>query len=254
MFRKNATMAELVKTVQEKEELESQLKSAKSRISELEKDLTATKGKIGELETKLNDTNLKELKDKAKRSAAEFEGLKELYTEKVRAFDESLETREEEFARESAVKRNDLKEELQANRDENQERVRNTVKDFAGSYLYYMDQIRLMMDALNQAAAETGSTLFEGDVKERFGASIAEHLRKDVNALEQSTRDRLLIGAADKPEAPEETYEEYPEEADRLAPEEFSVEEADEFDMPKEFAEPETESEENDEENDPDDD
>ena len=70
MFRKNATMAELVKTVQEKEELESQLKSAKSRISELEKDLTAAKGKIGELETKLNDTNLKELKDKAKRSAA----------------------------------------------------------------------------------------------------------------------------------------------------------------------------------------
>ena len=110
------------------------------------------------------------------------------------------------------------------------------------------------MHVMNQAAAETGSTLFEGDVKERFGASIAEHLRKDVNALEQSTRDRLLIGAADKPEAPEETYEEYPEEADRLAPEEFSVEEADEFDMPKEFAEPETESEENDEENDPDDD
>ena len=192
MFKKNATMAELVKTTQAKEELESQLKSARERITELEK--------------KLQDTDLEDLKEKAKKSAAEFEGLKDLYTGKIREFDSSREIREEEFARESAVKRHDLEEEIRTGREANQEQVSNTVRVFAGSYLYYMDQIRMMMDALSQAAAETGSTLFSGepgDIKERFGASIAGRLRKDVGELEQGTGDRLLIGAVEESEGKE---------------------------------------------------
>ena len=206
MFKKNATMAELVKTTQAKEELESQLKSARERITELEKELAAAQEKLGELEKKLQDTDLEDLKEKAKKSAAEFEGLKDLYTGKIREFDSSREIREEEFARESAVKRHDLEEEIRTGREANQEQVSNTVRVFAGSYLYYMDQIRMMMDALSQAAAETGSTLFSGepgDIKERFGASIAGRLRKDVGELEQGTGDRLLIGAVEEAEGKE---------------------------------------------------
>ena len=47
----------------------------------------------------------------------------------------------------------------------------------------------------------TGKTLFSGgnaNIKERFGASVAEHLRNDVSALEQGTGDRMLIGAMDE--------------------------------------------------------
>jgi hypothetical protein len=193
---------------QEKHELMSKLKSAEDRIKDLEE--------------QLKDNDLKKLKKKAKQSAVEFEGLKELYTEKIREFEETRETKEEEFAKESAIKRNDLLEEIQENRENNQQIIKNTVNDFAGSYLYYMDQIRMLMDALTQAAAETGSTLFKaegGDVKQRFGASIAEHLKNDVRALEQSRGDRLLIDAVDKEETEESDEEE-------VEPEEFTVEEA----------------------------
>ena len=229
-YKKEAELAD-----RDKKEIKNALNEAHERIRKLEKELKKAQ------ETPKSDYSLEEIKEKVKRSAVDYEGLKELYTEKVKAFEQARESREEEFARETALKRNDLAEELQANRDENQERVRSTVNDFAGRYLYYMDQIRLMMNALNQAAAETGNTLFDGDVKERFGSSIAEHLQHDLTALKQNTRDRLLIGAADKPDAPEETYDDYPDEADRFEPDEFSVEAAEEYDMPEEYAAPETE-------------
>lgn len=182
---------------------EKALESAQKEKDELNSRLKAATEKITELQAKLEDADLNALKEKAKKSEVEFEGLKELYAGKIKEFDDSRESREEDFARESAIKRHDLSEEIRINREENQERVSSTVKVFAGSYLYYMDQIRMMMDALSQAAAETGKTLFEGgadDVKERFGASIAEHLRNDVDALEQSNGDRVLIGAAEEPE------------------------------------------------------
>lgn len=243
--KKNATMAELVKTVQEKEELEKQLKNAHSRIRELETDLTSAKGKVGELETKLKDTDLAALKEKAKQSAAEYDALKKLYAGKVRAFDSSVETREEEFARESAVKRHNLEEEIRTNREGAQEQVSNTVQDFAGSYLYYMDQIRMMMEALSQAAAETGKTLFTGEagnIKERFGASIAERIRNDVGALEQGTGDRVLISAA-------EEVKEEKEDAEEADPEEEPEEESEE--EPETEPEPEAEPEDGEEPDEP---
>ena len=225
MFSKKKTMAELVKTTQAKEDLESQLKSANEKIASLEKDLSAAKGKIGELEDKLENTDLKELEEKARQSAAQFEGLKKLYIGKIREFDHSKEIREEEFEKDASLKRYNLEEEIRTNREENQEMVSNTVKDFAGSYLYYMDQIRTMMEALSQAAAETGKTLFSGEranVKERFGASVAEHLRNDVSALEQGTGDRMLIGTMDevKEEASDEAIPEETEAEEEAAEEE----------------------------------
>ena len=249
MFKKKETMAELVKTVQQKEDLENQLKQAKEQIRSLEADLVAAKGKIGELETQLNDTDFEALKKKAKQSAAEYEALKKLYTGKVKVFDSTLESREEEFEREAAVKRHDLEEEIRTNREENQEQVSNTVSVFAGSYLYYMDQIRMMMDALSQAAAETGKSLFAGeagDIKERFGASIAEHLRNDVGALEQGTGDRVLIGAVEEEkeeecaccEQPEGCCEQ-PEGCCEQPQEEEAAEDAAAPEAPDAFAEPE---------------
>ena len=189
----------------EKTNLENKLQKAENEKAELEAKLRSANGKIVELEEKLKNTDYDELKEKAKQTAVEFQGLKDLYTEKIKEFEESKESQEEEFAKEAAVKRNNLEEEIQTNRSENQDMVSNTVKVFAGSYLYYMDQIRVMMDAVSQAAAETGSMLFEGnteDIKERFGERIAEHLRNDVGELKQDTGDRLLIGASE--EAPAE--------------------------------------------------
>ena len=238
MFKKKETMAKLVKATQEKEELENQLKNAREKMQALEKELASAKEQIGEMEAVLKDTDLEAMKKTAKQSAAEYEGLKELYAGKIREFDTSRATREEEFARESAVKRHNLEEEIRTGREENQEQVSNTVKVFAGSYLYYMDQIRTMMDALSQAAAETGKTLFSGeagDIKERFGASVAEHLRNDVGALEQGTGDRLLISAEDEiPEKAEEEEDILPEEEEKEETEEAEEAEETEEEPPAE--------------------
>lgn len=228
--RVHAGKKELEKAIKEKADLEAKLKAAKEKITGLESNLEEAKGKIGGLESNLEeakgklgemaarfkDGELETLKAKAKQSVVEFEGLKELYSGKIRELDKSRESQEEEFAKESAVKRHNLAEEIRANQEENQERVSNTVQAFAGSYLYYMDQIRLLMDALSQAATETGKTLFEGsleDVKARFGSSIAGHLRNDVGALAQGTGDRLLIGAAEEAEPKEAPAAEVPAEA-----------------------------------------
>ena len=185
----------------EKTDLEIKLKTAQKEKADLETLLNSTNEKISELEEKLKNTDYDELKEQAKKAAVEFEGLKELYTEKIKEFEESRESKEEAFAKEAALKRNNLDEEIQANRSENQDRVTNSVRAFTGSYMYYMDQIRLLMEALNQAATETGKTLFASeveDVKECFGARIAEHLRKDVGELKQGTGDRLLISGANE--------------------------------------------------------
>ena len=181
--------------------IEGDLQSVQKEKTDLETLLNSANEKISELEEKLKNTDYDELKEQAKKAAVEFEGLKELYTEKIKEFEESRESKEEAFAKEAALKRNNLDEEIQANRSENQDRVTNSVRAFTGSYMYYMDQIRLLMDALNQAATETGKTLFASeveDVKECFGARIAEHLRKDVGELKQGTGDRLLISGANE--------------------------------------------------------
>ncbi len=212
MFNKKAVIEELEGKIRsmegdmqgiqrEKKDLEAKLKTIQKEKTDLEALLNSANGTISELEERLKNTDFDELKEQAKKSAVEFEGLKELYNEKIKEFEESKESKEEEFAKEAAIKRNDLEEEIQGKRSENQDRLTNTVMTFTGSYMYYMDQIRMLMEALNQAATETGKTLFANDVedlKECFGARIAEHLRNDVSELKQGDGDRLLIGPADQ--------------------------------------------------------
>ena len=215
-------------------ELEAQLSSMRSKLDSAEKEkkdalqqLTGAKSRIQELEQQLAESEGTELKAQARKTIVEYEGLKDLYMKKNREIDESRESVEESFAREAATKRHDLEEEIRTNREDNQTMVSETVKTFAGSYQYYLDQIRVLMDALSQAARETGDSLFAGDplnIREVFGSRIREHLQNDTDALKQNAGDLLLIGAEEAKEAvgevpAEEAAAEVAEAAEEIAPE-----------------------------------
>ena len=210
-------------------ELEAQLSSMRNKLDSVEKEkkdalqqLTNAKGRIQELEQQLAESEGTELKNQARKTIVEYEGLKELYMQKNRELDESRESVEESFAKEAATKRHDLEEEIRTNREDNQTMVSETVKTFAGSYQYYLDQIRVLMDALSQAAKETGDSLFAGDqpnIKEVFGSRIREHLQNDTDALRQNAGDILLIGAEEAKEAVAEAAEEIAEAAEAVKPE-----------------------------------
>lgn len=199
-------------------ELEARLSSMRNKLDSVEKEkkdalqqLTDAKGRIQDLERQLAESEGTELKNQARKTIVEYEGLKDLYMQKNRELDESRESVEEGFAREAASKRHDLEEEIRTNREDNQTMVTETVKTFAGSYQYYLDQIRVLMDALSQAAKETGDSLFAGDqpnIKEVFGSRIREHLQNDTDALRQNAGDILLIGAEEAKAAVAETAEE----------------------------------------------
>jgi len=198
-------------------ELENQLTAMKQKLesavrekTDLDAQLKSAKDKITELEQKLVDTDLNDLKEKARKTIVEYEGLKDLYQKKNQELDASREGIEEGFAREAAMKRSDLADEIQSQREDNQTMVSETVKTFAGSYQYYLDQVRTLMDALSQSVKETGESLFSGDtqnIKERFGAKVLEHLRLDRDSLQQDTGDLLLIGKEEAPAAEEAAEE-----------------------------------------------
>ena len=180
----------------EKKELEDRLSSTKDQLKTAQE-------KIQELEKKVAESELTELQEKARQTIVEYEGLKELYQQKNREIDATRESTEEGFAREAATKRHDLAEEIEQNREDNRQMVSETVRTFAGSYRYYLDQIRALMDALSEAAKETGENLFKGetqDIRGSFGTRIVERLRDDADSLRQNTGDKLLIGA-EEPEA-----------------------------------------------------
>ena len=204
--RLSDALQEAKKNLKEKTDLAEQLKQANARVKELEK--------------RLEDNELETLKAQAKQTIVEYEGLKELYNEKIRKFEDSKTAAEENFAKEAANKRQDLSEEIRENRESNRNMVSETITTFAGSYSYYLDQIRALMDALSLAAKETGETLFnpgERSIKERFAAAIVEQLRSDKDALKQNSGDVLLIGAEEIPEDTEtEAAQEPPEEAEDL--------------------------------------
>ena len=191
---------------QEKAELQQQLKAAQEKAAGLEQ-------KMAELEESMRDVDYEQLKEQARTTVAEYEGLKQLYTGKVQAFESAKEEEEQQFARESARKRYDLDNEIRDNRQANQDYVAQTVQTFSESYNYYLDQIRVLMDALKDVAASTGSTLFaqpNGDLKASFGRQMVEKLKSGADALRSDTGDRMLIGSAEEPveEAAEAVAEE----------------------------------------------
>ena len=208
-------------TVQERDSLRQQLEAARQRI--------------GEMENQLRDTDLEQLKAQEKATIAEYEGLKDLYARKIQAFDASKEEQEQAFAREAALQRHNLENEIRDNRQASQDYVSSTVKTFSESYNYYLNQIKLLMDALGDVAARTGEALFSesnDDLKAKIGQQMADKLKAETDPLRSDNGDLILIGTVEEPEELEEPEE--PEES----------EEAEEPEEPEESEEPEEAEEE----------
>ena len=186
--------------------LNDQLQKAAQENQSLKQALESAQRKSAELEAKLADTDLEQLKEEARASKAEFEGLKGLYTEKIQAFDASKEDEEQAFAREAALKRHNLENEIRDNRQSNQEYVSSTVKSFSDSYNYYLNQIKLLMDALSDVAASAGEVLFtepNDDLKAKIGQQMAEKLKAETDPLRTGSGDRILIGSLEEEPAEE---------------------------------------------------
>lgn len=260
MFGKEKIMALEAQLTSMRGKMEAAIKERKDLQDQLQKmqdQLKHAKDKVQELEAKVAESELTELKEKARQTIVEYEGLKELYQQKNREIDATRESTEEGFAREAASKRQNLADEIEQNREGNRQLVTETIKTFAGSYRYYLDQIRVLTDALSQAARETGENLFKGeiqDIRESFGSRIVNRLRNDADSLRQNNGDKLLIGAeepVDESEEPCGTCEaeeaadaaaETEADAEELsepeeAPEEEKMEEAPEEEMMEEVQE-----------------
>ena len=123
------------------QELESQLRAVQDQLSQmtaerdkLSRELQSANDRIAEQDAQLNDFDLERLTEEARASKAEYEGLKELYARKNKDFDENVEEEEQKFAREAALQRFNLDNEIRDNRQANQDYVTSTVKTFGESY------------------------------------------------------------------------------------------------------------------------
>ena len=170
------------------QDLTESLNKKQAENADLLRDLEGANGRIAELEARLNDFDLEQAKEAAKASRAEYEGLKDMYTRKTREFDEFKEEEEQRFARDQALQRHNLENEIRDNRQANQDYVANTVKTFAESYNYYLNQIKVLMDALGNVATRTGETLFSGenaDLRAQFGHQMRDLLKSGVDAFDE---------------------------------------------------------------------
>ena len=218
-------------------EAESQLSTLKDQLNQvtaqrdgLTQQLADAQSRIADLEARLNDFDLERLKEEARTSRAEYEGLKELYRQKNDSFDQAKEDEEQNFAREQAIKRYNLENEIRDNRQANQDYVVETVKTFGESYNYYLNQIKLLMDALGDVASRTGEALFSAenaDLKARFGSQMRDSLKSGMGALGTGNEEFIVLTAEDKAAHEEEVEEEVVEEAEEIFEEaEEAVEEA----------------------------
>ena len=196
------------------QELEYKLREVTDNLDKITKErndltqrLSEADAKISDLEAKVAESELEHLKEDARATQAQFEGLKELYTRKVKEFDDSIEQREEDFAQEDALKRHNLENEIRDNRQANQEYVAGTVKRFSESYNYYLNQIKVLMDALGNVATRTGAALFSGenaDLRNSFGHQMRDLLKSGVDAFGDEGED-LVVEAEDVPEVVDES-------------------------------------------------
>ena len=212
----------------ERDALKKQLDEALKKIDALEKN-------AAEMEEKLASSESEILKKELNGTIAEYEGLRELYARKNQEFDEDKETREEEFARKAAADRFNLENEIRESKESHEKYVSSTVRSFTESYNYYLNQIKLLMDALGEVAAQAGEKLFsepEEDLKTRLGRQMAEKLKEETDPLRNDEGDLILIGAEariEENEAGKEIEEEIEEtEAEEKAEEIDAVEEAEE--------------------------
>lgn len=189
--------------------LESQLQTAQEQLNQtaaenaaLREQLEAANRQIAALQDQLHDFDLEKEKEATAALKAEYEGLRDLYHQKNREFDDSKEEKEQSFARDQAMQRHNLENEIRDNRQANREYVASTVRTFGESYNHYLNQIKVLMDALGSVAAQTGEALFNGDntdLKDRFDDQMRGALKaSSVAALEAD-----LAQAADGEDAVE---------------------------------------------------
>ena len=181
--------------------LRRELDREKSARAEAEKMLSSVRTQVSNLEAQLRDTDLDALKEQAKETIAEYQGLKELYSRKINEFENGREEKEQAFARDAALQRHSLENEIRDHRQANQEYVASTVKTFSESYNYYLNQIKTLMDALGKVATRTGEALFEAenaDLKDHFGRQMVEELKSGLDGMQNDEGDRILIGAAEE--------------------------------------------------------
>lgn len=200
-----------------RQEDQQKLDSSAQDNEKLTQELETERGKVSELETELHKfDDAKHLMEEAQDSKDEYDCLKGLYLNKRQEFEDGMEAKERAFAEETAQKRASLDEEIRSCRQANQKYVTSSVKAFAESYNYYLNQIKLLMDTLSAVATQTGEKLFagdNGDLKARIGHQIQERLTSGADSL-KSDGDLLLFGSAkEEKEAPEEPAAEGPAEA-----------------------------------------
>lgn len=168
---------------------------------ELERKLSESEKKVEQLEAQLSDADLEALREQTRISQAEFESLKKMYSSKVKEFEDSIEEKEQDFAKEDALKRYNLENEIVDNRKANQAYVADRVKSFGESYLYYLNQIKVLMDALGDIAIHTGAALFTEEYDGRnlmttIGQEMVGKLKSEADMLrgDQNENGVVLIG------------------------------------------------------------
>ena len=186
-------------------ELEKKIGEAMSKISDLESGLSEMTSKNQDLEKQLAESELEEIREQARTTQIEFEGMRDLYNRKVKEFDDTIEEKEQALAREDALQRYHLENEIRENKQENEILISNTVKKFSESYNYYLNQIKLLMDALGDVAVQTGQGLFSEsdsgrDLKGLIGENMAAILQSETGSLRDEEDGMVLIGKAKSPE------------------------------------------------------
>ena len=180
-------------------DLQKELSVSHSRIQELEQNLSEAQSSISDLEAKLTDTDFEKMKAEVMDTQVELEGIRNLYNRKIKDFEDSIARKEEAFARDDALMRHHLDNEIDESRRANEAYVSDTVKRFSESYNYYLNQIKLFMDALGQVAVETGQALFseglaDGDLRSSIGRSMVARLQVDTDPLRSDDNGMVLIG------------------------------------------------------------
>ena len=176
------------------------LEKANEEKAKLQKELDYSKSRVKELEGKIAGSSIPDLEESMKVSIAEYEGLKKLYEAKIKEFEDSRVKQEQEFAREAALARHNLENEIAGNRRDNENFVADTVNNFSETYNYYLNQIKVLMDALGQVAQQAGKTLFQGDVealKANFSQQLVDALKSGTDKLTGAEGELIVIGASE---------------------------------------------------------
>ncbi len=199
--KKAALELDLEKSATATAYLQQELTEALNAKSSLDTELGAAKDRLAQLEAIVGDADLVELQEKARETLAQSQGLREMYQEKLRGFEQVKEEEEQKFAKEAASRRYGLENEIRENRQASEDYVARAVGEFNETYNYYFNQIRILMDALSNVARDAGQNLFHGEsgnLKTNFALQLANELKSGRTALESDREKLIVIGASEE--------------------------------------------------------